>query len=113
VVLVQINPNNQVSHPRDSTEASAKRVEAGDFAGPYLRDEPQQLTRLWGATRTPDIFVVDRTGTLVYRGAPDANYDDESQRADWLRAALDDVLAGRPVAQAQTEPRGCTIKWRK
>jgi glutathione peroxidase-family protein len=112
VRVVQINPNNQLTHPADSTTASAERVVAGHFAGPYLRDEPQELTRTWGAERTPDVFVVDRSGTLVYRGAPDADYEDESQRASYLRNALDDVLAGRPVAQAQTPSRGCSIKWR-
>lgn len=112
VLLVQINANNQVTHPADSTEASAKRVTAGDFAGPYLRDEPQALTRAFGAEKTPDVFVVDGTGTLVYRGAPDANYDDESQGAGYLREALDDVLAGRPVARPATAPLGCGIKWR-
>jgi hypothetical protein len=112
VRVVQINANNEVTHPADSTEASAKRVAAGDFAGPYLRDEPQQLTRVFGAEKTPDIFVLDRAGTLVYRGAPDANYDDESANASYLREALDDLLAGRPVARPATEPKGCSIKWR-
>jgi peroxiredoxin len=112
VVVVQINPNNQVTHPGDSTGASAKRVAAGQFAGPYLRDEAQDLTRAWGAERTPDVFVVNRAGTLVYRGAPDADYDDESQSASYLRHALDDVLADRPVTLPQTPPKGCTIKWR-
>jgi hypothetical protein len=112
VLVVQINANNQVTHPADSTEASAKRVAAGDFAGPYLRDEPQTLTRTFGAEKTPDVFVVDRAGTLVYRGAPDAGYDDESHAASYLREALDDVLAGRPVARPATPPLGCGIKWR-
>lgn len=112
VQVIQINPNNQVTHPADSTAASAERVAAGHFAGPYLRDEPQELTRTWGAERTPDVFVIDATGTLVYRGAPDADYEDESQRASYLRDALDDVLAGRPVSLPQTTPRGCSIKWR-
>jgi hypothetical protein len=112
VQFVQINPNDQVSHPADSTAASAERVAAGHFAGPYLRDESQDLTRSWGAERTPDVFVVDRSGTLAYRGSPDASYEDESQRARYLRDSLDDILAGRPVARPQTPPRGCTIKWR-
>jgi hypothetical protein len=112
VQVIQINANNALTHPADSTAASAARVAAGEFAGPYLRDEPQELTRRWGAQRTPDVFLVDAAGTLVYRGAPDADYDDEAQGAGYLRAALDDVLAGRPVAIARTEPVGCTIKWR-
>jgi hypothetical protein len=112
VQVIQINPNDQVTHPSDSTAASADRVAAGHFAGPYLRDESQELTRAWGAQRTPDIFVVDGNGILVYRGAPDADYEDESQRASYVRGALDEVLAGQPVSLPQTPPRGCTIKWR-
>jgi peroxiredoxin len=111
VHVVQINPNNEVTHPADSTAASAQRVAAGHFAGPYLRDESQELTRTFGAEKTPDVFIIDRTGTLVYRGAPDADYEDESQQASYIRDALDAVLAGRPVTLSYTPPRGCSIKW--
>ncbi len=48
-----------------------------------------------------------------YRGAPDADYDDPGQRAQWLRDALDAVLAGREPAQAETKPVGCSIKWKQ
>jgi peroxiredoxin len=112
VQVIQINPNNEVTHPADSTAASAERVAAGHFAGPYLRDEPQELTRTFGAEKTPDVFIIDRSGTLVYRGAPDADYEDESQQARYIRDALDAVLAGQPVAVPSTPPRGCSIKWR-
>ena len=112
VQLVQVNANNEVTHPADSTAASAKRVADGHFAGPYLRDQPQELTRAWGAEKTPDVFIVDGAGVLVYRGAPDSDQDDESQRASYLREALDDVLAGQPVGRPETAPRGCGIKWR-
>ena len=49
---------------------------------------------------------------VVYRGAPDADHGDPSLNAAWLRAALDDVLAGRPVASPETKPVGCSIKWK-
>jgi hypothetical protein len=49
---------------------------------------------------------------LRYRGAPDADYGDESRRAAWLRGALDAVLDGREPEPARTEPIGCSIKWR-
>jgi hypothetical protein len=49
---------------------------------------------------------------VVYRGAPDADHADPTLNASWLRAALDDVLAGRPVANPETTPVGCSIKWR-
>ena len=78
------------------------RVDAGEFAGPYLHDESQEVARAWGAKTTPDVFVTDASG-VVYRGAPDADHGDPSLNAAWLRAALDDVLAGRPVANPRDE----------
>ena len=57
--------------------------------------------------------MFDNGGGLAYRGAPDANYGDESQRAAWLREALNDLLAGREVARPETEPVGCSVKWKQ
>ena len=61
---------------------------------------------------TPDVFVVDREGIIRYRGAPDADYEDPSLNAAWLRDALDAVLEGRAPDPEQTDPVGCSIKWR-
>jgi hypothetical protein len=61
---------------------------------------------------TPDVYVLGGDGRIAYHGAPDADHRDESLAAGWLREALDDVLAGRPVARAETRPVGCSIKWR-
>jgi peroxiredoxin len=113
VRTLQINPNDAERYPRDSLEAMRQRVERGEFAGPYLRDETQEVARAWAATVTPHVFVVDAGGDVVYRGAPDADHGDGSLRADLLRAALDDVLAGRPVALSSTPAVGCSIKWRR
>jgi len=61
---------------------------------------------------TPDVFVFDASGSLRYRGAPDADYGDPSAGAQWLRTALDAVLEGRDPQPAETEPVGCSIKWK-
>jgi hypothetical protein len=61
---------------------------------------------------TPDVFVLDTDGRLVYHGAPDADYRDESLAAAWLRDALNAALEDRQADPAQTEPVGCSIKWR-
>ena len=111
VRVLQINANDAVKYPRDSLDAMRARVEAGEFAGPYLFDETQEVARAWGAKTTPDVFVTDASG-VVYRGAPDADHGDPSLNAEWLRAALDDVLAGRPVANPETKPVGCSVKWK-
>lgn len=112
VRFLQVNANDAVRYPGDAPEQMEKRVADGQFAGPYLRDGTQETARAWGATVTPDVYVVDREGTLRYHGAPDADHRDESLRANWLRAALDAVLAGREVAQPETRAVGCTIKWK-
>lgn len=111
VRVLQINPNDATRYPHDSLDAMRRRVTAGELAGPYLRDESQQVARAWGATVTPDVFVVDAGGTLRYHGAPDSDHADESLRALWLRDALDDVLADREVRTPQTKPKGCSVKW--
>lgn len=111
VTFVQINANRTSDRPHESAQAGAERVAAGDFASPYVRDDSQELTRAWGAEKTPDVFVLDGAGVLVYRGAPDENHEDETLQAGHLRAALDAVLDGRAVELSETEPVGCGIKW--
>ena len=67
----------------------------------------------WEAERTPHVYVLDPELRLRYMGAPDADYDDPAQGADWLRDALDAVLDGRDPERQETEPVGCSIKWRQ
>jgi peroxiredoxin len=113
VRVLAINSNDTERYPADSLEAMADRVEReGGWPHPYLHDESQEVAAAWGAERTPDVFVLDSDLRLRYRGAPDADYDDPSQRASWLRHALDAVLEGREPECPETEPVGCTIKWR-
>jgi peroxiredoxin len=114
VTFLAVNPNDAERYPRDSFEAMKERVEAdGGWPYPYLRDESQEVARAYGAQTTPDLFVLDAEGVLRYRGAPDADHRDESLRAAWLREALDAVLAGEQPARAETEPVGCSVKWRQ
>ncbi len=113
VRVLAINSNNPVTHPADSFEAMADRIEReGGWPHPYLHDESQEVARSFGAKKTPDVFVFDRDLRLRYRGAPDADYDDPGQNAAWLRAALDAVLEGRDPDPAETEPIGCGVKWK-
>jgi peroxiredoxin len=112
VRTLQICPNDADRYPRDAPDAMRARVEAGEFAGPYLHDASQEVARAWGARVTPDVYVVDAEGRLAYRGAPDADHRDEALDAAWLRAALDAVLGGRAPDPAETRPVGCSIKWR-
>ncbi len=112
VAVLQVVSNDDADHPEDSVDAMQQRVAAGDFAGPLLHDAEQSAAHAYGATATPEVFVVDRAGVVRYHGAPDGNYDDPSLDAAWIREALDDVLAGREPVRPVTSPAGCSIKWR-
>jgi peroxiredoxin len=112
VAVLQVVSNDDAEHPEDSVDAMRERVAAGDLAGPFLRDAEQWAAQAYGATATPEVFVIDREGVVRYHGAPDADHDDPSQKAAWLRGALDDVLSGREVARPLTSPSGCSLKWR-
>ena len=113
VPVLLVNPNDAERYPRDSEAQMKARVQAGEFDGvPYLRDEDQSVARAFGARTTPDVFVVAADGTLAYRGAPDSDYQDPAERAAWLRGAIDAVLAGEPVQPSETEPIGCSVKWK-
>jgi len=112
VAFLQVNSNDAERYPADSPEAMRERVEAGEFATPYLHDPEQEAARSFGALKTPDVFVLDAELRLAYRGAPDADYDDPGQDAAWLRASLDALIAGRRPDPAETEPVGCSVKWK-
>jgi peroxiredoxin len=113
VQTVLINPNDAERYPRDSFDAMRARVEReGPWPAPYLRDESQEVAHAYDAKTTPDVFVFDSGGALRYRGAPDADHMDEALNADWLRGALDAVLDGRDVGQAETTSVGCSVKWK-
>ncbi len=113
VRFVAVNPNDAQRYPADSYEAMQARVRAEEWPVPYLRDESQEAAHAFGARTTPDLFVLDPEGRLRYRGAPDSDYRDPEQNAAWLREALDDLLAEREVRRPETEPVGCSVKWRR
>jgi len=113
VNVLAVSSNDAVRYPADSYEAMRERVQAdGGWPMPYLYDESQDVARAYGAQTTPDCFLIDAEGRVVYRGAPDADYQDPSQNAAWLRDAIDATLAGSAPAKAQTTPVGCSIKWK-
>ncbi len=112
VRFLAVNANDAERYPRDSYGAMRERVASEDWPMPYLHDASQGVARAYGAKTTPDIFVLDSDRRLRYRGAPDSDYQDPEQRAAWLREALDAVLAGEDPARPETQPVGCSIKWK-
>jgi peroxiredoxin len=112
VRFLAVSSNDAERYPADSPERMAQFVRDQDWPIPYAYDESQDVARALGAERTPHVFVLDGEQRLAYRGAPDADHEDPSENAAWLRAALDAVLEGRPVDRPETPARGCSIKWR-
>ena len=112
VRFLAINSNDAERYPADSYDAMRERVRKEQWPLPYLHDESQDVARSFGAKVTPDVFVLDAGGRLRYRGAPDSDYDDPSQDAAWLRDALDALLGGGDPSPAESEPVGCSVKWK-
>lgn len=114
VAVVGISSNNVASHPADSPEQMVAEAEQRGYSFPYLYDETQEVAKAYRAACTPDFYVFDREQRLVYRGQMDGSRPESGvpvTGAD-LRAALDAVLAGRPVAAEQRPSMGCNIKWK-
>lgn len=114
VAVVAINSNDAVAYPDDSPDAMAREKQAAGYTFPYLYDETQEVARAYRAACTPDFFLFDRDRSLVYRGQLDGSRpgNDVPVTGKDLRAALDAVLDGRPVAPDQRPSMGCNIKWR-
>ncbi len=112
VRVVAVNSNDVNSHPEDSFDEMQKRSREQAFTFDYLYDEPQAVARALGAERTPEVFVYDRDRRLRYHGAIDDNRDETGVSQQYLRDALDSVLAGQDPPLAETPPVGCTVKWR-
>jgi thiol-disulfide isomerase/thioredoxin len=114
VAVVAINSNDVATHPEDSPANMRKEAAEAGYVFPYLFDETQEVARAYRAACTPDFFVFDRNRELVYRGQMDGARPGNGVPVTGsdLRAALDAVLAGRPVSGAQRPSLGCNIKWR-
>ena len=78
----------------------------------WMVPETQDAARAWNAQTAPHLYVLDAEGLIRYEGAPDADHMDPTLRAEWLRAALDSVLAGEAPKRESSDPVGCSIKWK-
>jgi peroxiredoxin len=112
VAFAGINANDAKKYPADSFENMGKLAKEWDLPFPYLWDESQEVAAAYGAERTPEIFLFDSDMRLRYHGAPDDNRDETQVTQNYLRDALDAVLGGREPPVRDTEPVGCTIKWK-
>jgi peroxiredoxin len=112
--LIGINANDAVQYPEDGFENMKGFAARNQLNFPYLRDMTQDVARSFGATRTPEVFLIDQSGILQYSGRIDDNaHDPEAVKQHYLRDAIAQVLNGGTPTPATTEPEGCSVKWRK
>jgi peroxiredoxin len=112
--IVAINSNDSIAFPEDGPDGMKQEAKEAGYVFPYLVDGTQDVAKAFKAACTPDLFLFDARGTLVYRG----QFDDSRPRtavpvtgAD-IRAAAAAVLLGTPVSPQQKPSIGCNIKWK-
>jgi len=112
--VVAISSNDAQQYPEDDPAGLRRQAKECSFDFPYGYDESQEVAQAYEAACTPDFFLFDSARKLVYRGQFDGARpkNDIPVTGSDLRAALDAVLAGRPIAAEQRPSIGCNIKWK-
>lgn len=112
--VIAINPNNPENYPSDDFANMKIRAKEKGFTFPYLFDDGQKIFPQYGATKTPHVFVLEKTdkGNVVqYIGAIDNNYQDTAKADDkYIHKAVDALLSGKEVPVKETKAIGCSIK---
>ncbi|MDD3448468.1 MAG: thioredoxin family protein [Gammaproteobacteria bacterium] len=113
LAAVGISSNDVTTHPDDGPEFMAEEARRQGYTFPYLYDRSQSAAKAYRAACTPDFFLFDGGRRLVYRGQFDGSRpgNDIPVSGEALRAAVEAVLAGRPVPAEQVPSIGCNIKW--
>ena len=98
-------------------EAKAAKGDLYKDASELLLDPDGTVGHLYGATNTPDMYIVNPEGKLIYEGAIDsiasADKADIGKATNYVQTSLDEALSGKPVDKAQTKPYGCSVKYKK
>lgn len=111
--VVFINSNDPAKYKQNDFEEMQKLAKAEGYQFPYVVDATSDVARHFGATKTPDVFLFDASGKLVYKGAVgEGGFQPKTDGEPYLRNALDAVLAGKPIAKPETRGLGCSIKFR-
>lgn len=112
--VIAIMPNNVDIKPGDNMEAMKIRAKEKDFTFPYLIDKKQNVYPIFGATKTPHVYILEKNkaGYVVkYIGAIDDNYKDaKAVKVKYVEQAVDALLAGKDIEVKETKAIGCSIK---
>jgi peroxiredoxin len=110
VALVAINVN---TIPEDRLDKMKARAEKRKFPFTYLFDETQKIARDFGATYTPEFFVLDKNRKVVYMGAMDDKSNEAEAKTNFLEPAVAAALKGEKPAKGETLARGCLIRFKR
>jgi len=112
LIVNSVNPKNP-SH-RTPDQAKKELADKNIIANAWIDDSSGDIGHLYGMQTTPQMFVIDKNGNLAYDGAiddkPDPSHDPKGAR-NYVKEAVGDLLAGKPVAVSQTKPYGCSVKY--
>lgn len=112
--VIAVMPNNPAVQPGDNYEAMQSRAKAKGFTFPYLLDKGQNIYPQFGATKTPHVYILEKTtkgNQVKYMGAIDDNYKDaKAVKERYVENAVDALLNGKPIELRETKAIGCTIK---
>lgn len=115
--VLAIMPNDPSVYVDDSFANMQVRVRERNYGFAYAIDETQAVARQFGATRTPQVYVLKQTNgqfVLEYTGTIDDNpQDGAGAQRHYVEEAVGNLLAGRPVSSPLTKPIGCAIKWKQ
>ena len=112
--LIAINPNDPAAQPEDSFDLMKVRAKEKGFTFPYLFDEGQKVYPQYGATKTPHVFLLDKSLTVKYIGAIDDNVDDASAvKEHYLENAIAALEKNQEANPSMTKAIGCSIKVKK
>jgi peroxiredoxin len=113
VTLIGINANDEIQFPADSFEKMKLFVTEHQLNFPYLRDVTQDVAAAFGATKTPQAFLLNSQGIICYGGAIDDNAQTAAAvQTTYLSDAIGHLLANTPIPTLTTEVVGCSVKWR-
>ncbi|MBI4161033.1 MAG: thioredoxin family protein [Acidobacteria bacterium] len=111
--VIAINANDPAQNEEDGYEVMQKRAAEKGVKYPYVVDSTSEVARAFGASRTPEAFLFDAEGRLVYHGTIDDNADEPDKvEKRYLRDALEAVASGGKVAVQRTKALGCNIKFK-
>jgi peroxiredoxin len=105
IEVILIYPNST-----ESLDDIKDHISERNYAMTVLIDENQKVTDQFGATKTPEVYIIDQKNILVYKGRIDDSQNESKVTSSDLKAALDDILEGREIAVSETKAFGCAIK---